>query len=293
MPSEFRALDFLFDSYPPLLRGRSPFWHPDPPAIYRQCRVPAWNWDRPGMDAVTERTVLDANGAFLAPLSGTELAHSSLVHTGADVSPYKPLPGYYRITAHPFSDPRLFSPLGLAPIPPTPRHRVPLVWVAAPTVDLLHKISEAGQWPGVEIHDSWTGKNGDRCRLKDWAALIRDQRADALHASDAERYEAVKQGYSVAVQMMLGPTEGNASKSKILRPDWYHAIRAQHAANMWRKAWSLVSEEGIPVLGMGNVDEIEIATADLPAFLEYADRPKAKVRFDPTGLQLGAFKVKP
>jgi hypothetical protein len=224
--SDFRALDAMIRDYPPMLRCRTPYWRPEAPTVARECRIPAWNWERSGMEDVTDRVILDANGAFMAPLSGTELAHRELVRTGTEAGTYKPSPGYYRIEAHTWEDRRLCSPLGTAPIPPTARRRTPLVWVAAPTIDLLHKLSLTGHWPEITVHDSWTGRDDDRCRLKDWAAYISQERADALHRGDRIRYQAIKDGYSIAIQMMLGPAEGKAAKAEIRRPDWYHAIRA-------------------------------------------------------------------
>ncbi len=286
---EFRALDALTDTHPPLLRKRQPYWRPKTPTIAKECRIPSWTWEREGMGAISERIILDVNGAFMAPLSGTELAHGQLEQTGADVSTYKPAPGYYRIEAHGWSDPRIVNPLGLTPIPPTPRHRIPLVWVAAPTVDLLHAISDAGFWPGVTVHDSWTSP--DRCRASAWATHVREERALALLAGDTDRQEAVKLGYSQAIQMMLGPKEGDPVKGSVIRPDWNHAIRAQHMANMWRKAWGCVLA-GIPILGMQKRDEITLAEADFADWLEFAMQPKSPVKWDDSGMQLGAFKIK-
>jgi hypothetical protein len=287
----FRALDALLKTYPPLRYRRAPFWHSPAPRAVSNVLIPAWNWSRnlgPAAEQL-ERFVLDCNGAFMSPLSGTELAHGPLVHTGA-WGESKVRPGYYQIDAQPWSDPRIVSPLGGREL-----KKGALVWVAHPTVQLLADLTDAGYWPGVTVFDSYTPRLDSRdkpeiCRLSDWADYVKGERAAALTSGDSARYQAVKDGYSVAIQMMLGKNEDeqDQAKAKIKRPDWYHALRATHSANMWRKAWRTILA-GYPIVGMGHVDEITLAADDYDALRHRDDSP---LKFDPSGLQLGAFKLK-
>lgn len=299
-PFEFRALDHLLGTADPDCRplryGREPIWHSPLPKVIDAVRVPSWSWRHDNSTAEQlRRRVLDANGAFMAPLSGTQLAHGPLVNdwNGATT---RPAPGLYQIDAHSWSDPRIVSPLGTGTLP-----KGRPIWVTHPTLELLAKLTDTGLWPGITVFDAYTARPDEKrknvpevCRLADWAAYVREQRARAMGARDAgdpDPYEAVKTGYSVAIQLMLGPKEGDKAKAKIARPDWYHAIRAQHAANQWRKAWAMIGA-GIPVLGMEHVDEITIAEDDWDALQTAAAQPKAGFKLDASGLQLGAFKTK-
>lgn len=291
MSDDIRALDALIHTHTPLLRKRQPYWAPKPPTCHGDIRIPAWTWERDGLGDIPDRVTLDANGAFLAPLSGTEFAHGALERTGEDPGdPFKPAPGYYRIPAYRWADPRIVSPLGLQPLPPPKRPgQIPLVWVAAPTLKLLAELTEQGSWPGVEVVDSWTCP--DRVRFATWAAWVRDERAAALLADDRERYDAVKLAYAQAIQMLLGTEDASEAKSKVRRPDWYHTVRAQHSANQWRKAWACTMA-GVPVLAMGNVDELTFAASDFVHLLNLAAQEKPPIRIDQSGLKLGAFKIK-
>lgn len=279
---KFLALDALLTTHAPLLHGREPYWHPKPAPCAKECRYPAWSWQLDGADVIpAEDTVdLDANGAFLAPLSGTYLAHSELEHTGPQ--PFREIPGYWLIDTHRWSDPRIVSPLGEGTIRPRQ-------WLATPTVELLSKLADQGFWPEFHIHDSWTCE--DKVKPSKWATWIRGERLEAIQSADRARYDAIKLGYAYAIQMLNGPAEGERAKSKILRPDWFMAIRAAHAANMWRKAWALL-QAGIMPLGMAAVDEITVWRDDFHHLVQLASQDKPVIPIDTTGMKLGAFKVK-
>jgi hypothetical protein len=281
MTDEFRALDGLTEKYPPLLKGRKPFWRPKTPAIFEKVRIPSWTWTANDIPPVGTRVVtLDVNGAFLAPLSGTVLAHGVLEHTGR-ISGTPLLPGYYKIRFHPwqFGD-GLPSPLGMAPAGET-------VWVTHYTFELLSQLTRDGLWPECDVLDSWTCE--DKCRPSAWADWIRTERAAALLNKDRARYEAVKKGYSQAVQMMLTqPKQESRVISDVHRPDWHHAIRSAHFANTWRKARKAL-DAGCGPLVMGEVDEITVTEAD---FRKLFSGTPPVLKLDSTGLILGAMKSK-
>ena len=288
----YRALAMLEHEYAPTVHRRTPYWRPRPPACWRDVHLPAWNWVHPDYDTSLQMdmTVVDAIGAFVAAASSATFAHGELVHRGA-LADYDKRPGYYRIDAHGWSDPRIPSPLGSADLPAK-------VWVAHPTMELLTQLSEAGYWPAIHIHDAWTADVS--CRMREWATRIRNDRAEALRlvaaarACGAERevemaeatYEAIKTGYSMAVQLMRGPAEGGKVKSAVRRPDWHDTIHAQHAASTWRKVWKCVVAGYVPVM-MGSVDEVVWDTVDLRSLVDAGLFP-----VDESGIQLGAFKVK-
>lgn len=290
----YRALDMLLDEHVPLLRRRSPYWRPRPAPCARECHTPAWNWTHGAYEEgmQLDLTFLDANAAFVSAASSAQFAHGELVHTGAMAGPCK-LPGYFRIDAHSWSDGRIVSPLGSAELGDK-------VWVAHPTLELLQKLSEDGYWPEVRIHDSWTCS--ETVRFRAWATAVNVDRAEALRriewaekegteadqAEAWEGYETIKTGYSMAVQLMLGPSERGTAKSSVKRPDWYHTIHAQHAASTWRKTWKCVEAGYIPVM-MGSVDEVVWLTQDFLSLTTF-DAPLLKM--DQSGIALGAWKVK-
>jgi hypothetical protein len=288
----YRALAMLENEYEPTLKRRSPYWRPRPAACTREAHVPAWNWTHPDYDDSLNMalTILDANGAFISAASSASFAHGELEHTGARAA-YKGFPGYYRIDAHSWSDPRIVSPLGSI-------HPEGKVWVPHPTVALLLQLQDMGYWPEVRIHDAWTCASSVRFRA--WATAVNNDRAAALRdvevaarlGTDAELeeaeewYEAVKTGYSMAVQLMRGPAPDSPVKSAVKRPDWYDTIHAQHAASTWRKVWGCVVAGFVPV-AMGSVDEVMWDSEDFKD-IEAA----GLLKLDQTGIQLGAFKVK-
>lgn len=290
-----RALRKLEHEHAPKLRKAAPYWRPKPPACWRTIHEPEWNWTSQarGMEDFQDLTVLDCNGAFLAPLSGTYVAHGVLERTGpvGELTARQVLPGYYRINAAPWgASEAIVSPLGQGSLPPQ-------VWVAAPTLTLLLELQEEGVWPGVRVYDSWTCDA--KVRPTKWAAWLRDVRLLAMDTDAQTRLEfpdavptaarAVKDGYAMAFQLMIQEAKPDEPrKSGVFRPDWYHTVRAQHKANMWRKAWKCL-QAGIIVTYMGKTDEIELPTAVIGHLI---DMPEPPIRIDLTGRALGAFKIK-
>ena len=285
----YRALSLLEGSYAPTVSRREPYWRPPVPKCTKIVHTPVWNWQ-----SVTKTTPpvqlidLDVSGAFLAAASSALFAHGPLRPTGA--TPVTGATGYYLIDAHPWAGGGIPNPLGTADL----KERV---WVAHPTLLLLRQLEDEGYWPAITIHDSYTAVAS--CRLRRWAERVRDDRAAMLAARNVapqdtpeydaadDAYQAVKDGYAIAVQMMLGTTaDGQPSKARIKRPDWYHTIHAQHAANHWRKAWKAVLAGHHPA-AMGAVDELTFTADDLDALLRADVLP-----MDETGLKLGSLKTK-
>ena len=271
---------------------REPYWRAPIPPPARDADVPVWNWISPsGPDDVPART-LDANGAYLGALGGIKVAHSHLTHHGAvdwPLAPREVPPGYYRITIPHWA----FSGTIVHPLGDSSRLQTEdTLWIAHPTLVLLLELQEEGVLGDIHIEDSWTANAV--CDFRKWVGHLKQVRTelldsiaqaqtDAARAALRERYDAFKEGYSAAFSMML-----TGEKCKTQRPDWTHAVYAQHAATMWRKGWRWTAT-GYPLLSMGHVDELAILAADLPAAMQ---RPKPPFRFDPSGHTLGAMKPK-
>lgn len=288
----YPALDLLLGMYcppDPLKRRKKPFWHPThQPACVAEVRTPTWHWEHHEQPAPgTPLVDLDINGAYLAAAGACEFAFDALEHGGPIYLPNgKYAPGYYLITNNPWPITSTFpSPMGSAELPPR-------VWVAEPTVTLLHELSEQGRWGGVEIHDQWTSPVAQRFRK--WVEAIRDDRAMATRNAAAwpedghaaAVLQGIKDGYVQAVQLLRGPQEGNEAKSRVKRPDWYHAVHAMHAANLWRKVWGAAAVVGPPV-SMGSTDRVTYT----PKIMAITEMDKPPLRIDQSGVALGAFKV--
>lgn len=293
----YRAAQMLTEQWPPKLRGRAPFWRPKAPAEIKGAHVPVFNWMAPDADPGAPTATLDINGAFLAAAASAVFAHGAVEYRGRQ--PIK-APGLYQITAHGWTESGMPSPLGTQP------REDGRIWVAHPTAILLEELSEDGWWPEVEVHDAVTADTS--CRLRSWTTAVKADRTSALHRrellrqdvqrgvldpdatdlADAEAdYQAIKDGYAIAVQLMRGPGEGGKVKSKMYRPDWYATIHAQHAASMWRKAWRTYLAGCGPV-AMRDVDTVTWRSDHLAALLEEPRR----IPYDPSGVSLGAFKIK-
>lgn len=297
----YRALDHLIKVAPPKVRGREPFWRPTPAAPWKDVREPAWNFradlteKTPLHGPATAQTriwglphhqygillegdtvvTLDTNAAYLAAASSVDVAHGKLSRTKKIPFSSK-LPGYWLIDVHPWTVQHIWSPLGTATLPTR-------AWLTTPTVTLLAQLSEAGYWPGVTVHDSWTCPT--RTRLRAWTDLVADHRRAALSIGDTERYDEIKTGYSQAVTLMQ-----MTHRSPCFRPDWSAHIRTQHAATMWRKAWQSWAQ-GCPVLASGTTDEISVPIEALRPMTLDLDR-ESPIRLDESGATLGTFKVK-
>lgn len=289
----FPALRVLERQTPPLRFGRPPYWRAPITPASADFYCPVWNWVSPkDFEPGEPVTVLDVNAAYMAAMGSVRIAHSHLVNTGRrdrHPAPRDVIPGYYRITVPYWS----FSGTIVHPLGDSSRVETESsLWVAAPTLVLLLELEEEGHLGWFEILDSWTADVITDFRA--WSQRlrsIRDECLDRIEMAQTEtrrrqelaRYDAFKTGYSAALSMML-----TGEKCLTRRPDWAHTIYAQHAASTWRKAWRWTFT-GRPLVALGAVDEISVLSIDIPGAI---NRPEPPFRFDPTGHQPGALKVK-
>lgn len=290
--SMFPALGIMEKTYQPLRYGREPYWRPPVPAIAHNVYVPVWNWVSYHQSGAASMT-LDVNGAYLSAAGGVDLAHGDLRHSPeASFATFEPRtvpPGYYEIVVPYWAfDATIVSPLGDS----SRLAEENTMWIAHPTLILLLELLEEGSIADVVVRDAFTC--GAKTNFRTWVkrlSTVRDgllteierTRESGEHRAANARYDAFKNGYSAALSMML---TGEICKTR--RPDWAHAVYAQHAATSWRKAWRYTAT-GRPLLRMGAVDEITVLAADLPEALAL---PKPPFRVDQTGRSLGAFKTK-
>lgn len=277
-----RLLALLEGDCLPTLRGRSLLKRgPElPGALLRAVRVPTWNWRyraadwRDRWDA--ETVLLDANAAYLSSAASCRVSLNGLTHTGP-LTEYNRYPGYYQLGVDPgaWQDMRLMSPLGQAV------HR-DMVWLAEPTVTLLSELARVGDWPEFEIHDSWT--DTAKVPLTRWTDELRDMRAVLIESGDRAGYDAFKIAYSQAIQMLRGD-----DKTIMRRADMNDAVRAQHNANIWRKAWNCV-KAGHGPLASGRVDALTFRKDDVMALSSLMPPP---IRLDQQDLTFGTFKIVP
>jgi hypothetical protein len=284
--AEFRFLDVLKRETPPLVHGREPYWRPVAAPVSARVTEPAWSYRRevtPHVDGPLRPrdhvVTIDATAAYVSAISTVEVAHGPLRTTGLREYDSRHV-GLWRIETPTWNDARLFSPLGTAHHPST-------ITVTTPTMRLLAQVADQGYMSLPKIVDSWTSTTS--CRLRAWSVRIAAARRAALvDPSYAGEYEDVKTAYSQAVVLL-----GVKDKSPIYRPDWAQFIRAQHAANMWRKMWACTLTCG-PILGAGTVDEISITRRTMGIMDDMRERgmrPPIMIESHTTD-RLGTFTVK-
>lgn len=278
----FRLLALLEKELLPKARGRNAFKRPKPvpEEILRSVRVPTWNWTYRGPDykdrLAQELVLLDANAAYVSAASSFNAGRDELTHTGPVV--YQGHPGFYQVAIgkdDPWQSSLFVSPLGQYD------HR-DVVWFAEPTVGLLVERARKDELPELEIIDSWT--TPEKCRLTDWTDRLRAMRAELIAAGDRKALDAFKVAYAQAVEMLNG-----SKKSLICRHDWYHGIRAQNSANLWRKGWNCALAGHGPVKS-GSVDTLTLTRPDLDAIQKLTKPP---VRLDQSGVSFGTYKIVP
>lgn len=295
-PRTFPALNLLERRAWPTLYGRDAYGRaPIPEPARKHPFIPSWNWTGVHTDLPEgEQPVnLDYNGSYMAALGSVEIAHSDLKRMGSMdtllIRPRQVWPGYFKITVPRWAfGATIVSPLGMSPRLDAEKE----IWIAHPTLVLLLELLEENSIEHFEITDSWVSDR--KCNFRAWNVLLKqvrnallDQRDMAENDDQAQeflaRYDAFKEGYGSAFSMML-----TGEKCKTRRPDWAHAVYAQHAATSWRKAWRF-SAIG-PLLSMGSVDEITVLRADLARAVQ---RATPIVKLDPSGRTLGHLKEKP
>lgn len=292
----------------PIVHHLPPRWMPDlktdiTPAlrsILKSVYVPhvVWALGEDNLPEGTPLTDIDCNAAFMAAASSMSFAHCALNHTGSiDASSGTVPPGLYLVDVHPWALGAPGSPLGVGARELVGRK----VWVAHTTYSVLRDLTyggvswtEGGHWPDATVYDSWTS---DPCRFTKWTTAIRDTRAQFLRAGDEVGKEALKLGYSQAVQMWNvepdpkgTPREKRRKHNEAWRPDWYHGVRAQHQANMFRRAYqcAIAKRPPVQVGGTGHyMDGMVFRSDDLRALLAM---PKGPIRLDETGEVLGTWK---
>lgn len=284
--------------YARVIRRQLPFWNPPVPAPARrlmgEAHVPNVSWVREGIRAGAPLTDVDANAAFLSAASSATFAHGALEHTGPwdDEAPIKP--GYYLVEPYAWQGETPGSPLGAQ------RLDGGRIWVTHKTYRLLRDLChgstwcEPGLWPDATAYDSWTCES--TMRLTMWTDVLRDMRSMFISEGDREAYEALKLGYSQTFQMWITkpdpkgtPREKQQKHNAAYRPDWYHTLRSQWSANLWRAAYrsALAGHPPVQVGGRGHVtDGMCYRTADLTAVLA-----KGIIKLDATGRDLGTYKM--
>jgi hypothetical protein len=294
----FPALSLMERHCPPLRHGREPYWRAPVTAPSAEVYIPTWNWRSVNdIPEGTEVVDLDANAAYLGALGNVKIAYSELERMGpweVMPTPRQVTPGYYKISVPYWA----FSGTVVHPLGDSTRlQEETTLWVAAPTLVLLLELLDTGHLGPFTILDSWTTPvvtnfTAWADRLKSVRREVMDKRDHAhqgqvippkCECDSCARYGAFKEGYSMAFSMML-----TGERCKARRPDWSHTVYAEHAASQWRKAWRYTFT-GLPIVRMGEVDEITVMSADLHTALA---RPKPPFRFDASGRAVGAFKPK-
>lgn len=274
---------------PPALRG-----------VVSVAHIPTINWGPKDPEAeVPEGTPLvevDANGAFVAAATSGTFAHCALTNTGPlDVPEKGQLPaGYMLVDAHPWQLGAPGSPLG-AGRPKLDAHG--RVWVPHTVFSVLRDLTygaswtPGGHWPDCTVYDSWTA---DPVKFEAWGGVVRDTRAAAKIGGDANMGERIKVAYSQAVQMWAThpdpkgtPPEKRKKNNKAYRPDWYAALRGQHFANMFRRAYTATVVHNLGPIRVWDTDRMLFTEGNL---LQLLGTHKSPVRLDETGIELGTFK---
>lgn len=272
-------------------------------SIFNSVYVPTvtWKMSEEDLPEGTLLTLIDCNAAFMAAASSMSFAHCALKHTGSlDLLSGQIPPGLYLVDVHPWTFGAPGSPLGES----APELVGRKVWVAHTTYAVLRDLTyggvpwtDGGHWPDATVYDSWTS---DPCRFTKWTNAIRDTRTRFLRAGDEVAKEALKHGYSEAVQMWNKPPDPKGTPREqqnkhnaAYRPDWYYGVRAQHQANMFRRAYQCVMANRAPVQVGGSgayMDGMVFRDDDLRALLA---TPKGPIRLDETGESLGTWKRPP
>ncbi|NUR38801.1 MAG: hypothetical protein HOV73_01775 [Streptomyces sp.] len=253
----------------PLAQAREPYWQAPVIPASHAAYIPTWDWRWHRADTLaaddTPTTLASVNGP-LDVLGRIRVAHSHLSRATPSHRPLAPrdvLPGYYRIARPTWAfEGTIVHPLGDSSRLETEA----LIWVAHPTLALLLELKEEGALGEVLIDDAYVAQAATD--FSKWAANLRQRRVeildaiersatDAGRAAHLARFFAFEDGYAAALES-IRTGEGTTMR----RPDWTHAIYAEHAAAMWRRAWSW-TYTGRPVVAMPCVDELVVLTADM------------------------------
>lgn len=271
-----------------------PYWSARLVRVDELVRVTGTAFWRPFEGPVT---VLDRSGAGLAAASCVEVAHGQLTEAG-ERRPFEGLPGYYQVPWFPWAELGTPHPLGGAA---REAERVGHVWVPHTRVGLLVDLIAQDRYP--EIGDLACFVNSVPVRLDRWTRHINQERAKAIDTyGRGPEYEAVKEGFSSAVSLMKGATEGTVGKrvwqTNVQRPDWWAAIHDFQAVTMWRwlddlnQVAAMTGNHALAPVAVQNKDELVIPATMLEIFTT-TNRPGGRkpLVIDQTGKKLGTFKV--
>lgn len=283
-----------------------PWWRPPMPEVMDLVRTSQWSWKIP---YTGPRASLDRSGSWISAAASVDVAHGPLAHTGA--VGWTGAPGVFNVEWFPWTEEGVPHPLGGAEAY-AKKHGS--VWVPHPRMQLLCQLAAQGRWPADTAVDSWTAAPGEdgkpaKVRLTRWTDHVKTVRAAALRAyprtaegEDSPEYKAVKDRFAQAVTMMIGernPGAGRRWKCGAHRPDWGLSIQDQSAVTLWRwcddfgQIARKIDRPDLAPVAMLNVDEI-LVPADAVEVFTTTKRPGGKkpLQLDPTGIELGTFKVK-
>ena len=286
-----------------------PYWMPKTtPHVTDLVRSEAVAWRaRPGIADEPGIARLDRSGAHVSSASTVYVAFGELVeHDAVRWDSTYPKPGYYKVAWAPWTEEGTPHPLGSAA---REAERTGAVWVPHTRVQLLADLAVQGRWPELQPMPAWIAEH--RADMARWATHVNNWRKAAIdsHGRDSEQYRAVKEGYSMALSLMLGHRDaGQGSRTwdcDVHRPDWTHTIQDMSACNMWRwcddlraLAVHLGRPELAPVAIM-NKDELWVPEAAVEVFTttdrlptRTDGRPRRPLRIDETGCALGTWKWK-
>jgi len=218
----------------------------------------------------------------------TEVASEELTHTGKG-TPWTPrTAGWWLVELSPWNEPRMPHPAGYVDGPARQIVR-PLT---APTMALLHQLTERGIYGGVRVLDSWTAPAKDGV-LRPWATTMRDAYARAA-AVDTPAGHMVTRAIKMAGRETLGLL--NHETNWAYRPDWWFSVVAMSRANGWRSAyeigettdrWPLKFDTDMMYFDSDERDPAKAA----PVWAGAGGRIRG-IQLDPAGIRLGYYRAK-
>lgn len=239
----------------------------------------------------------DQNRSYIAAAMLCEVAPGPLHHTGR-IAFSKRLAGWWQVELAPWNlAGRLPDPAGYidGEDPTRPRIR----WITTQRLTLLEELTEEGVYGGVRIVDSWTAPARDTV-LRPFAERVRDmymykdpagQLIDGLPVIDQIKLQEMTKEVGRRTLGML-----NAATNWAYRPDWWYAIVALQAANLWRHAWKVGKADDRWPVGI-DVDNVFYAhtskdprEAAPPTFICRNAGRGCCDGFDETGYMLGHYK---
>lgn len=196
-------------------------------------------WRNPEIPTGAELTRIDRNGGFLGALGSAQLPIGRTRHV--DGRGDRKHAGAHRLDRWPqWTHPTLPHPAGREPDEPE-------IWVCTRQLDLMERHAEHLEL--FQVLESWTGPT---LRLERLQAVLRDARTAAIDAGDDEFVDWLKAVYSIG----LATTGESGHNTRIWRPDWNSAVRANHHANHWISAEKVHRAPGITLAYVGNTDEL-------------------------------------